>query len=401
MPSDATAAAEALRAGDMTQAEQLAREAVECGGDLACRLVLAQALAWQGRGRDAEAVLADVDVGTSSEADVMAVALPRAANRFWMLNEPERATAYLSSIRNRVVEPAARATIDALSATFAMNAGNPLRALEIAAGVLAAPEAPDVAVAWAASTSTLCSARTGSLDQVEAFAERAVAAEHPGLLRYTIGLGQLTTQIMACRLDDAEQTVARLAGLAQQAPGRAIADVLSAYVLMTAGDDDAAAHLLGTAAPTLDRTGYSWGPLSWSLLATALARCGDLTEAAKTLSRAERRHGTKSALFAPELGLARAWRLAAGNDHHGAVAAARQAAKMAERSGQAAVAVRAWYDAVRLGDPRAARPLDRLATDVQCRYAALAAECAHAAAGGDAGALAEATSRFAALGMAG
>ena len=89
------------------------------------------------------------------------------------------------------------------------------------------------------------------------------------------------------------------------------------------------------------------------LLATALAQLGELAEAAKVLSRAESRHGTKSALFAPELGLARAWRLAAARDEHGAIAAARQAAGMAERSGQIAVAVRCWRDAVRLGDTRA------------------------------------------------
>ncbi len=78
-----------------------------------------------------------------------------------MLSEPERATAFLQNIRKQVSTPAARLTLEALSATFAMNAGNVARALEIAAGVLAAPEAEDMAVAWAASASALCSARMG------------------------------------------------------------------------------------------------------------------------------------------------------------------------------------------------------------------------------------------------
>lgn len=358
-----TAAAEALRTGDMVRAEQLARDAAEHNDDLECRLVLAQAVAWQGRGRDAEAVLADLESDGLSETELMAVALPRAANQFWMLGEPERATAYLRNVRNRVTETTAH-TIDALLATFAMNTGAPLRALEIAAQVLAAPDAADMAVAWAASTSTLSAARTGRLAQVDTFAERAVAAEHPGLLRYTIGLGRITACTLLDDRDTATLIARELSAAHEQQPGRSVADVLSAVVTMAGGDDDAAAELLATAAPRLERTGYSWGPLALMLLATALARQGKLADAAKALSRAESRHGTKSGLFAPELGLARAWRLAAANQTHDAIVAARQAAQTAERSGQTAVAILVWRDAARLGDARAAEALERLAAQV-------------------------------------
>ena len=345
----------------MSRAEELARAAVAHSDDLECRLVLAQALAWQGRGRDAEAVLAAAEPECSAN-DLLAVALPRAANQFWMLSEPERATAYLRNVRNRVAEPTGR-TIDALLATFAMNAGNPRRALEIAADVLAADDAEDVAVAWAASTSTLSAARTGRLSEVPGFAERATAAEHPGLLRYTIGLGQITERTLAARLDEAEHVARQLAEVQQQQPGRAIADVLLAMVRMTRGDDTGAVALLSPAAPLLDRTGYSWGPLALMLLATAAARSGD-PAAAGMLSRARSRHGTKSALFAPELGLARAWQLAAVNDRPGAIAEARQAAQMAQRSGQTAVAVLVWQDAAELGDKYAAGPLERLRAEL-------------------------------------
>jgi hypothetical protein len=163
-----------------------------------------------------------------------------------------------------------------------------------------------------------------------------------------------------------------------QQPGRAIGEVLLAHVLLSTGDLAYAAELLGPASATLERSGYSWGPLSLTLLATALAQLGDLAESAKVLSRAESRHGTKSALFAPELGLARAWRLNAGRDGHGAVTAARQAAGMAERSGQFAVAVRCWHDAVRLGDTRALSPLERVAVQADCVFSRSAVEDARA-----------------------
>ena len=172
---------------------------------------------------------------------------------------------------------------------------------------------------------------------------------------------------MAGRTADAVAVAEQYTDFAElQQPGRAIGEVLLAHVRLITGELDSAAALLGPASATLERTGYSWGPLSLTLLATTLAQLGKLPESAKVLARAESRHGTKSALFAPELGLARAWRLHAGRDDHGAVAAARQAAGMAERSGQFAVAVLCWRDAARLGDTRVAVPLERVAAQADC-----------------------------------
>lgn len=370
------AAGQALRLGDAALAHRLASSALDRGAGLAARLVAAQALGYRGRGREADALLSAVDPAALTEAELMAWALPRAANQFFMLSEPERAAAFLQTTRGRVVNPAARITLDALSATFAMNAGNLSRAVQLAEQVLASPDAEDMAVAWAASAAALCAARQGRFDQVEAPARRALDAEHPGLLRFTVGLARITVLTMDDRLDDARELARQFTDFAELAqPGRAIGDVLAADVLLAAGDFAAAAALLGPAAATLQRTGYSWGPLSLMYLATALARQGDIAGASKALSRAESRHGTKSALFAPELGIARAWRLASMRDTHGAVTAAREAARTAERGGQRAVALRAWQAAVELGDARAADPLARLCAEVDCALgrAALAA----------------------------
>ncbi len=394
------AAQQALRLGDLTLGERLARGALERSGDLAARLPLAHALAWQGRGREADAVLAAVDSAALPEPDLMAWTLLRAANQFWMLSEPERATAFLRTIRNRVTDAGARTTLDALSATFAMNAGNVGHAVQIGREVLASPSADDQAVAWAASAAALCSARQGRFDDVEPLAQRALAAEHPGLLRFTIGLGQTTALLMAGRLDVAREVAQQFTDFAElQQPGRAIGEVLLAHVLIADGEFGRAAALLGPAAATLERTGYSWGPLSLMLLATALAQQGEIAAAAKALSRAESRHGTKSALFAPELGVARAWRLASVRDSHGAVTAARDAARMAERGGQPAVALRAWHEAVRLGDTRATDPLARLCDEIDCAAGRIALSHARALAAGDDAALLAVSDELAAVGM--
>lgn len=394
------AAQQALRLGDLTLGERLASSALARSGALAARLALAHALGWQGRGREADAVLAALDPAALTEAALMDWALLRAANQFWMLGEPERATAFLRTVRNRVADAGARKTLDALSATFAMNAGNVGHAVKVAGEVLAAPDADDQAVAWAASAAALCAARQGRFDDVEPLAQRALAAEHPGLLRFTVGLGQTTALLMAGRLEAARELAQQFTDFAElQQPGRAIGEVLLAHVLLADGEFGRAAALLGPAAATLERTGYSWGPLSLTLLATALAQQGDIAAAGKTLGRAESRHGTKSALFAPELGVARAWRLASMRDGHGAVAAARDAARMAERGGQRAVAMRVWHEAVRLGDTRAGDPLGRLCHEIDCATGRLALAHAQALAAGDGVALRAVSDELAAVGM--
>ncbi len=399
--ADTVAAAQhALRLGELTLAEQLAKVALDDAGGLPARLALAYALAWQGRGREADATLAAVDPEQLSPPELIAWALPRAANQFWMLSEPERATAFLQTTRKGVSAPAAQATLDALAATFAMNAGTPLRTLRIADEVLSSPHADEVAVGWAASAAALSSARAGQFDNVEALARRATAADHPGLLRFTSGFGRITALVLAGRLTDARKLAQRYTDFAElQQPGRAIGETLVGYVAIAQGDFDTAVTLLSRAADPLARTGYSWGPLSLTLLAQALGQQGEQLEAAKVFSRAESRHGLKSTLFAPELALAKAWSKAARGDATGAIEAAREAVQTAERGGQSAIAVRALQDAARLGDVRAVQRAERLAVEVNCVLGRLTLAHARALADGDAAGLADVAADLADQGL--
>ena len=369
-PEVCAAARDALRLGDLELSERLAQSALGRGDDLDARLTVGYALAWQGRGREADTVLAAVDPAMLSDDELIAWALPTAANQFWMLSEPARATAFLQAIRAKVADPAAHTAVDALSATFAMNAGNLDRARSVAEAVLQSPEADETAVGWAASAAALCAARTGRFSEVDALAERALSAGQPGLLRFTSGFGQTTALLMAGDPDRALVLARRLTDFAQRRqPGRAIGEVLTADVLLAKGELTQAVSLLKEAAATLAPTGYSWGPLAWMLLAQALGQLGRPADAGKALARAESRHGLKSMLFAPELNLARAWTLAAHQDEHRAVAAARAAVESAERGGQTAVALRAAQDGTRLGDARSAQTLSRLASALDCAFA--------------------------------
>ncbi|AKS32994.1 ATP-binding protein [Mycolicibacterium goodii] len=400
MPTDdlVAAAAEALRLGDLELSERLCRAALRTDGGFEARLTLAYALGWQGRGREADEVLAQIDPAALDENALMAWALPRAANQFWMLSEPERAVAFLRTTRNRVGSPHAQITLDALLATFTMNSGTPRRALELAVQVLDSPDADDTAVGWAASTAALSSARIGRFADVDTFAQRAIDAGHPGLLRFTSGFGQTTSRLLGGSLDEAEQLARRLTDFAQLLqPGRAIGEVLLADILIVRGQLDEAIALLRRATATLAPTGYSWGPLAWMLLAQALGQRGMPVEAGKALSRAESRHGLKSMLFAPELSLARAWTCSARKDPVSAIGAAREAAKAAERGGQTAVALRALHDAVRLGDTRAGDALGRM--ELTCAFGDLTRAHAAALATGDSAAMHEVAERYRDLGM--
>jgi hypothetical protein len=345
-------------------------------------------------------VLEKVDPSTLTEAELMAWALPLAANQFWMLDQPEKATAFLRTTRGRVTSAPAAATLDGLLGTFAMNAGSPQRAIQIASDVLSSPDADDQAIGWAAAAAALSNARMGVFDDVDDLAARAIAAGHPGLLRFTSGFGQTTALVMAGELDRAEALARELVDATHGGqPAHAIGQLLVADVLIARGKPAEAVDLLDGAAAALAPTGYSWGPLAWMLLAQALGQLGRIADAGRIVAKAESRHGLKSMLFAPELSLGKAWTCSARRDGPGAIKAAREAAKAAERGGQSAVALRALLDAVRLGDAHAADAIERLGVD--CVVGRLTLDYAKAQSASDATALTAAADGFAAIGMAG
>jgi tetratricopeptide (TPR) repeat protein len=299
-----------------------------------------------------------------------------------------------------VTSAPAGATLDALLGTFAMNAGSPQRAMELASQVLASPHADQQAIGWAAAAAALCNARMGSFADVDELAGRAIAAGHPGLLRFTSGFGQTTALVMSGELGRAESLARELVdATGAQQPSHAIGQLLLADVLMARGDLEASVPVLEAAAVALAPTGYSWSPLAWMLLAQTLAQLGRVSDAGRILARAESRHGLKSMLFAPELALARAWTAAARRDGPGAINSAREAARAAERGGQSAVAVRALIDAVRLGDIRAAEFVERLGVDSVVGRMAL--DYARAFTAADASGLDASSAAFGEIGMRG
>jgi DNA-binding CsgD family transcriptional regulator len=169
--------------------------------------------------------------------------------------------------------------------------------------------------------------------------------------------------------------------------------------LIAAGEFDLATSLLRQSAAALSETGYSWGPLALMYLAQALGQQGDAAGSAEILARAQSRHSMRSELYAPELALGRAWSLAAARNVTGAIGAARDAARIAERSGQLAIALQALHEAVRLGDTTAADPIARVGDGLDCVGGSAALAHARALAAGDAEGLIGVATELAELGM--
>jgi len=107
----------------------------------------------------------------------------------------------------------------------------------------------------------------------------------------------------------------------------------------------------------------------------------------------------RSELYAPELALGRAWTLAAARNLPGAISAARDAARIAERSGQLAIALQALHDAVRLGDATAADAVGRVTGALDCVAGRAALAHGRALAAADAKGLTAVAGELAELGM--
>ena len=96
------AAASAMTMSNFACGEELARFAFDRGGGLPAAIVLAEALGWQGRGDEAEAVLADVDPDGADEWLIVQWGCLRAANLFFSCGRVEPARLVLADVRDRV-----------------------------------------------------------------------------------------------------------------------------------------------------------------------------------------------------------------------------------------------------------------------------------------------------------
>lgn len=398
------AAADALAMSNVALGEELARFAADRGGGVPAALVLAEAVSWQGRGDEAEAILLDVEPADARDGFLVARwGCLRAANLFWVCNRVDEARGALAAVESWVSSEAAADLVSAMDLSMEVFCGDVARAVEIGPKICES-DVPPAAVVWAAIPTCIALAAVGRYADVPAVAHAglsAAATEGFGLQQFNIGMAEIMNAIAAGECFAAEQIWRRYRELAAGVPAaEAMVHTMRGFVRLGQGDLSSASLAFKESKKHLSQ-GF---PSPWAVLAAARhaqteGQRGDVDAASAALRDAEEAYGPHVAIFLPELELARAWRLAAAGETDAAQAHVVAAAQVAQDAGMYAVEMRALYAAVRFGDRAHAARLHELAVILGTPFAEAIASQARGLEYRDGCLLDAAARRFADLGV--
>ena len=399
----AAAAQDAIALTNVTLGERLARAAVDRGGGLIARELLARSLLWQGKAAEAERILSAFDPDGMSELDLVRWGTARIANLHWSMGDAARADEVLQLLQRRVSHPALQLVVEGVaSATCAFD-----NRLDDAAAasqrVLDDPAASPPAVEWAVFGGALAAALTGRADDAAAIVARGRQVEHKvdGLLRYPTAYGEIRALTLVGDFDAAE---ARSGDIVQiSSPGQYLAWGM-ANVLV--GTVEVARGRFGVAAPRMEETvaalaaesAASWSFPAGMLLAQSHCVLGHIDAGAKTVAELRSKVDRHVAVFEPQFRLVEAWLAAAQGHVSGAISHALAAADLAKESGQRAVEMFALHDAARFGDLCSLQRLVDVAQNIGGRLAEVHAAYAAALLASDAAKVQDVAEQFETIG---
>jgi DNA-binding CsgD family transcriptional regulator/energy-coupling factor transporter ATP-binding protein EcfA2 len=388
------AAASAVTMSSAGHGEELARFAFDRGGGLPAAVVLAEAMGWQGRGDEAEAVLGDVDPDGADELLTARWGCVRAMNLFFNCGQIEQARQVLANVRDRINSEAVVSYVAAVEVLFTCFSGDIQTTIETGLA-LCASDLPLAAV-WAAVPTCWALALAGRFGDVHRIAEaglRAAAFAQPG------GLPRIGLAVVSALTAVGDYPAA------ERARERHAAGVLEADCAMRGLVHLARGALLPACAAFHDSMSAMSGGFTsvWSMpvaawWAQAEGARGDGEAAAAALQRAEDAYGLHLAVFLPDLELARAWERASVGQTTAAQLHAVRAAQIAQQSGMYAVEMSALHTAVRFGDHSITARLEEIATTLNTPLAEAVAAHARGLANHDGDLLDAAANRFADLG---
>jgi DNA-binding CsgD family transcriptional regulator len=396
------AAASAVTMSNLGHGEELARFAFDHGGGLPAALVLADALSWQGRGDEAEAVLRDVDPRGEDELLAIRWGCLRAANLFWVSGRVEHARRVLADVRDRVDSEAGIGLVAAMELSFAFFSGDVAMAIDSGPTLCASGLLP-VATVWAA-VATACAlalaGRSGEVGQIADAGLRAAALSESGPQRFAIGVAEVMALTAAGDHPAAERVWERYAAMAAGV-ANAMVDAMQGLVQLARGALPSACSALQDSLSAVSQ-GF---PSPWAMLvaawsAQAEGARGNSEAAAASLRISEEAYGPQVAVFLPELELARAWERASVGQTTAAQTHAVRAAQIARRARMSAVEMRALHTGVRFGDRSQAGRLGELARTLKTPLAEAIADHARGLADHDSDLLDAAADRFADMGAA-
>jgi len=396
------AAASAITMSNIVYGEKLARFAFDRGGGLPAAIALAEAVSWQGRGDEAEAVLGSYDPDGADELLTVRWGCLRAANLFWGCGRVHAARAVLANVKDRVNSDAMLGLASSMEVSFAFFSGDLSKAITTGLTVCESEAGPPAAV-WAAMSTSWALALSGRFGECHRIADtgfRAAALGDSGPQRFSIGLAEAMALTAAGDLPGADLVGERYAVLA--AGVREAEAIVKAVVGVT----NLARGALGRASEAFHdsvaamMTGFpsGWLMLVSALLAQAEAGQRHSAVAASALKLSEDANGPHVAVFLPELELGRAWVKASGGQTSSARRHAIRAAEIARQSGMRAVETRALHTAVRFGDRSRAARLAELARTLDAPLPEVIAVHARALADHDGDLLDEVADRFSRIG---
>jgi DNA-binding CsgD family transcriptional regulator len=395
------AAASAVTMSDIASGERLARFAFERGAGVRAAIVLADALGWQGRGDEVEAVLNDVDLSGADQSLIVRWGCLRAANLFFSCRRVEAARLALRDTRARVDAAELLPQVTAMEAAFAFFSGDVRTALELGFAVSTSDVQPVVGM-WVTTWTCWALALTGRFAEVRQVADggRPAVFDRPGPYRFAMGLAEVVGLTAAGDNPAAERVWQRYARKTTVWPAQnAFLHAMLGLVQLDRGALPAACSAFQDSISAMSR-GF---PPGWLMLVSAWSAQaegarGDGAAAAASLRRSEEASGPQVAVFLPELELARAWERASVGETSAAQAYAVRAAQIARESGMYAVEMRALHTAVRFDDRSQTERLAELATTLTTSMADAVAEHARGLAERDGDLLDAAADRFAELG---
>ncbi|WP_158167970.1 LuxR C-terminal-related transcriptional regulator [Mycolicibacterium smegmatis] len=396
------AAASAVTMSDLVLGEQLARFAVEHGAGVNAALVLADAISWQGRGDEADALLARFPPDGEDDLTVTRWGCQRAANLFFVCGRPEPAWEVLAKTRDAVGSEKLAGFVTAMEVAFTYFSADMAGAAAAGSAALATEMMP-AATVWVALATAGALAKSGRFSEVAAVVrtgERAASRCESGPHRYSLPLAEVLAGTLAGEFDDAQRACDRYAAASSGIPqADVMVTALAGRMKLARGQLEDACELLQAAVWSMAaKLPPGWPMLVASWLAQAEGARGNAEAADVALTKAEAEVGPQVEVFAPELELARAWRAAAAGETSRAQHHAVLAAQNAHAAGMTAVELTALHTSTRFGDRSVDARIQQLATELDCPLGEAIALHSSGLAGHDGHRLVTAADRFERIG---
>ena len=384
---------------DRPLADRLADAAIRAGGGPEAHFIRAFILSWLNRGREAEAVLAEIYTSDLTDIDRARLAFLRATIRLWALADPAGAKALIDDA-SRTTPPRARSFIDAFLTVYWAAMGKPQAARESSKNV-ARDELSDVVARMTAWALTVAAGDVGRTTEAVAAAEAAYPTPMRGFL--TIADAHVGALLLSGRISDAQDVAEMLRQHAADYPSPQLAPIMplvSGRAALGAGRLDTACGVLGPAVEVLTTSDVTIGLQYRCQLprTIALAIRGSTDEAAAALATLEKRRHPHWRYLDYERSLARAWVATAQGAVTEAIRVVLSAAETARANGQFAAEVMCLQTATQFGDGSGAPRLRELEAIVEGPRVGLASRFAAALRDRDAAELAAVSKDFEAMG---